>query len=318
MRTIFLCLLISFTFSLHSFAQEKECVITLKVSGIRADGEGTHDGEFEVKKRCYDFDEAGIQESIKFERKRYAGFDFEYLSKPSKKQDCAGYTAERLFGIGKYWMGADKFFDNFLIFFGKKVETSAFSWGDIRAGDVLVYWGGASAKHITYVREVNRTLGVVTSIVTETKESMESLYKQTIHVNTQDNSVDPLRIMGSIYVYHIDPSKITITEVSKTCDCGVTGTWNFVCCDGKFSGKMILEQNENKITGKFDFSQMGNVTGGQIAGEINGVSVKFKRTWDGGSQDYDLILSDDEKTLTGNFDGRRNNAIGNDVRATRQ
>ena len=102
-------------------------------------------------------------------------------------------------------------------------------------------------------------------------------------------------------------NKVTLLNVS--------GTWDFECCDKKYTGKLTLKQDGNTITG--NFGETTNGTTGNIKGQINGNTLTFERKWDGKKQNYVLTLSADGKTLTGNFSGDRNPSAETDVRATR-
>lgn len=136
------------------------------------------------------------------------------------KQDCAGYTFQKIFNKGMYWITAQEFYDKLIIFYGRQIRSLAdpFGWGDVQKGDVLVYRKGGSVNHITYVSGVNTTLGVVTSVVIDTKDGKEGVYKHKIGL--MNEQTDPLiRAMGEIWVYRLDPGKMQVTEVSRTCDC---------------------------------------------------------------------------------------------------
>jgi hypothetical protein len=98
-------------------------------------------------------------------------------------------------------------------------------------------------------------------------------------------------------------------------DQGVSGVWNFECCEKHYTGKLTLIQNSNKISGYF--GDTSNGTTGEIDGEINGATLTFKRRWSAQTQDYNLTLSPDGNTLTGSFTGDRDTSVGTDVKATR-
>src|SRR5215218_9824400 len=83
----------------------------------------------------------------------------------------------------------------------------------------------------------------------------------------------------------------------------LSGKWDLVCCDGKYTGKVTLVQEGDKITGTYDDAS-------QIEGEIKGNTVTLRRRWATGAQDYTLEVSPDGKTLTGTFSGTRDASVG--------
>ncbi|HEV7701659.1 MAG TPA: hypothetical protein VGO43_15620 [Pyrinomonadaceae bacterium] len=121
----------------------------------------------------------------------------------------------------------------------------------------------------------------------------------------------------------IDSTEAKITKLdqkSRDGRCGgattdVSGTWDLVCCSGRYTGKLTLTQSGNKIGGYFGETSNGST--GKVDGAINGTSLTFRRTWSGGVQDYTLTLSSDGKTLTGSFNGTRDTSVGTEFRATR-
>lgn len=98
-----------------------------------------------------------------------------------------------------------------------------------------------------------------------------------------------------------------LAALEPTRSSSVSGTWEFVCCGGKYKWTVTLNQNGNTITGS-DFQ-------GQIEGKISGSSVKFERRIAAGVQEFSLTLSSDGKTLSGNFSGPRDLSAGTDVTA---
>jgi hypothetical protein len=104
-------------------------------------------------------------------------------------------------------------------------------------------------------------------------------------------------------------------EIDASADADVTGTWTSVCCDGKYTGIVVLNQVGTTITGTFNDVTVG--TGGTLVGAIHGSHVEFKRTADGINQDYALTLSADGNTLTGGFTGTHDSTAGTDVQLTR-
>ena len=105
------------------------------------------------------------------------------------------------------------------------------------------------------------------------------------------------------------------TTPEKPSALNVTGTWDFECCDKKYTGNLTLKQDGNSISG--NFGETTNGTTGDIKGQINGNSLTFERNWDGKKQNYVLTISADGKKLTGSFSGDRDPSAGTDVTATR-
>ncbi len=112
------------------------------------------------------------------------------------------------------------------------------------------------------------------------------------------------------------PTGSNPTSVTKT-GSDVSGVWAFVCCGGRYNGKLTLIQDGNVISGYF--GDTNNGTTGDIAGQINGSAVNFRRSYSRGVQDYTLTLNSDGKTLTltGSFTGDRDTSVGTDVKATK-
>lgn len=95
----------------------------------------------------------------------------------------------------------------------------------------------------------------------------------------------------------------------------ISGTWKFVCCNGKYWGEVDLNQDENnKINGRF--YDLANKSGGTIAGSVKGNMVIFTRNKN--EQDYKLTISDDGKTLSGFFVGSHDPSAGTEVTFTRK
>jgi hypothetical protein len=200
----------------------KECKWTFKISGGRADGQGTWEKEMTVTQRCYDFDKTGLAAQQASDRQDYAEYDYRPIGPPSKRQDCAGYTFQKLFGQGPFWLEAGNFDDGVIFWFGREIFRPGLhqaTWGDAQAGDVLVYRKEGTAMHIAWVREVETTLGVVSRILVETKESQQGVFLHPVGFAEWPN--DPLVTrLGSFHIYRVDTSKVRAELVSKTCDCG--------------------------------------------------------------------------------------------------
>jgi hypothetical protein len=92
----------------------------------------------------------------------------------------------------------------------------------------------------------------------------------------------------------------------------LSGQWDFVCCSGRYRGGIVFRQNGKWLEGYFYREDH------PISGEINGSTVKFKRTFSGGSQDYTMTLSPDGKTLTGSFTGDGDQSTTKEITATKK
>lgn len=217
-----ICLLLCVTIFLllqcgKGFSQ-RDCSVGLKISGERADGMGNWDTIMYVIQRCYDFDQKGLEQQLIDDSTRYAGYEYTYYSPPSQQYDCAGNTFYKLFGFGPYWITGQKFYDHLLKRLGTKITGIAGGWGDVQEGDVLVYNNESGYNHITFIVETIKVLGVVGAVVINTKDGVEGTYYHRIGV--KENILnDPLKKWGDIEVYRIDPSKVKVNEVSRTCDC---------------------------------------------------------------------------------------------------
>jgi hypothetical protein len=89
------------------------------------------------------------------------------------------------------------------------------------------------------------------------------------------------------------------------------GMWKFVCCGNNYSGGLFFKpEGGNRFTG-YMYQQDHT-----IAGQINGNTVTFKRTFSGGSWDVTLTLNPDG-TLTGSFTGDAPANLPRDIRANR-
>jgi hypothetical protein len=93
---------------------------------------------------------------------------------------------------------------------------------------------------------------------------------------------------------------------------GLEGTWKFVCCGNNYSGDIVFKPaGGNRFTG-WMYQQDHT-----IAGQINGNTVTFKRTFSGGSWDVTLTLGPDG-TLNGSFTGDAPANLPRDIRATKK
>lgn len=225
MKSLILYVIITLSLPVLLLAQVKrDCKVTFKISGERNDGKGNYENEMEVTQRCYDFDEAGIKKQLADDNWRYGEYDYKLIGNPTQKQDCAGYTFQKLFNKGTFWITAQEFYDKLILFYGKQIRSriDPIGWGDVQTEDVLVYRKGGTVNHITYVSEVITTLGVVTSVVIDTKDGKEGVYKHKISL--MNDPTDPLiRALGEIWIYRLDRSKLQVTELPRTCHCEEKG-----------------------------------------------------------------------------------------------
>jgi len=101
-------------------------------------------------------------------------------------------------------------------------------------------------------------------------------------------------------------------QINSRTNKDVSGTWDWICCNGRYSGQLTLETSPN-----------GNLTGyfsshGSIYGRINGNTLNFKRIIGNSEQIYTLQLSSDQNTLNGSFKGFKYATVGTEFRATRK
>ena len=90
----------------------------------------------------------------------------------------------------------------------------------------------------------------------------------------------------------------------------INGTWNFMCCSGKYWGEIDLTVDENHAI-KGRYYDKANKSGGTVDGTVKGKNIFFTRNK--GEQDYKLTLSDDGSTMTGFFVGVHDDSVGTEV-----
>jgi hypothetical protein len=88
---------------------------------------------------------------------------------------------------------------------------------------------------------------------------------------------------------------------------GLTGTWNSLCCSGKYRVSLELKQTGNQLTGTFGH-------GVTVTGTRSGNTVQFVGS-DG--LKFALTVSADGKQLVGTLDGPRDMSVGNEIVMTR-
>jgi hypothetical protein len=195
---------------------KRECNKTFILSGLGRDGT-KKEVELTVMKRFQEFNDLERDDRLKADVAKYAGYQYTKIGDPSPTIDCAGYVANKLWNIGRYRVTAPKFYDVILKNFAHKITTEQMGWEAVQPGDVLVYGSSNDAKHVTYIKSVNRTMAA-TSVLVETKDGSEAVYENEVVYNYFSN--DPLvRAYGPPHVYRIDVSKINIKEKnSGDCD----------------------------------------------------------------------------------------------------
>lgn len=195
------------------------CKVSFTISGDRADGKGTYETNLDATEFCKDLSESQVAAKNLDWQKHY-GSNYTLIGPASVKEDCAGHTFNKIFGKGEYVLNSTEFYNAFIFWFGKKIKglLDPFTWGDVQAGDVLVYGKITSPSHITYVKDVSKTAGVITSVTIETKNGNEPTFEHKISA-TDLNDPTYQRFPGGINVYRLDPSRITVTKNSSPCNC---------------------------------------------------------------------------------------------------
>ena len=146
-----------------------------------------------------------------------------------------------------------------------------------------------------------------------------------IKINARTISVEKGSVLSvaSVMIPKNDQVEIlmgkSITPATKTVkilrEREISGTWKFICCNGKYWGETELSLDEsNKIKGQwFD---KANTSGGTIEGTVKGDTVLFTRNR--GEQDYKLTLSTDGNTMSGFFVGNHDGSVGTEVTLMRK
>lgn len=215
---------LSFVFlSFSTLFAQRECTKIYRITGPKSDGTGDYSTEVTLNQKCYEYSDEEIQSNLKDEEKEYKGYDYKLIKMPSQKQNCAGLGFERLFGKGPYCFNADALCDNIIYKFGKLVyeegTVPSLSWGDVQPGDIAIYFKD-KPLHVTVVNKIEKTLGVTTKIVIESKCDKQGTYLHPLGIVGYMN--DPLsHNYGKLKIYRVDVSKMQIEEISPPCDCKI-------------------------------------------------------------------------------------------------
>ena len=97
-----------------------------------------------------------------------------------------------------------------------------------------------------------------------------------------------------------------------------TGQWEWVCCEGKYQGKMFLEEGgSGELAGRF-YDEKGAAVG-TIQGNVNGREVRFTRVLgEDFRQLYVLRLTADDRKLVGRFFGTSDESVSTYFEAARK
>lgn len=107
-----------------------------------------------------------------------------------------------------------------------------------------------------------------------------------------------------------DPSE------SRTVGSAVSGKWSWTCCDQKYSGDLILQQDGARVTGLM-LEPNGSSTA--MDGELDGSRLRLTRQMScRDPQVYQLLLSSDGKVLEGAFSGCHDQKVGVEFKAARK
>lgn len=169
--------------------------------------------------KLVDLDPKQIAGVISKEKDKYAGFDYSPIGPVTRKQNCAGYVMQKLFGrkMVQANVEPDGFFRKIVVPYGSK----RFGRSTARAGDVVVYRDEAGiVKHVAIVAS-----GGVTGTTILTKDGNERLYRAAFPLGPLRLSTDPLvqahagQGKGSVEFWKLDRKRVSIRAVSPAaCD----------------------------------------------------------------------------------------------------
>jgi hypothetical protein len=157
---------------------------------------------------------------IRDEENRYEGFPYTPLTGPSRRQNCAGFVLQKLFGPKMVDANVDpeKFYDRVVVPFGSERVARATS----RPGDVVVYKGeDGTVNHVAIVESKPSAFAPPTIL---TKDGDERLYRARFPGTPLRATNDPLvtqhagRGKGSVEFWRVDKSKVDIKQIATTCD----------------------------------------------------------------------------------------------------
>ncbi len=220
---LFLQLLSGSAYPQKDPGKDSRCDKVFRISGPRADGNGTWTSEVTLQIACNDFKQEDIPKQLSSEDKNYDGYNYKRIAPPTWTSNCAGRVFEKLFNKGPMTWNATEFEDKLLVWFGEKIYNPRenLTWGDVRPGDVVIYRKEGKPKHVAYVDDVIKNLGMVTDVIIESKADEESVFLHPIGLT--ENMFDPLKHnYGDIYIYRINTEKLRIEDISPKCECPKT------------------------------------------------------------------------------------------------
>lgn len=244
---------------------KRDCKKTFIVTGRRQYDGKLVQTRLVVTKRFYDWTDEELYEGslkngkrqppgqIVAEERKYEsaiGSNYTPIKPRTKKQDCAGYVMDQLWGTGQYFVTAGAFSDAF-IGIRKKDEAGntigvspAFAykvsgeleWGNLQINDIVVYPGiGNGVGHIAIVKgfeksdlsELIKNGGEeYSSIIIETKDGEERVYRhdlikavESFKLNSTRTNDILIKSYGMPEIWRVDPSKISIVPLTPgECD----------------------------------------------------------------------------------------------------
>jgi hypothetical protein len=150
------------------------------------------------------------------EKAKYDEFPYTSIGAPSRKQNCAGFVMEKLFGskMVEANVEPDGFYRKVVVPYG----SERISRLTARAGDVVVYRdAGGVVKHVAIVESNSGGPTILT------KDGDEGLYRADFPLVPLRASNDPLvvnhaeRGKGSVEFWRVDRSKVRIKVVRTDC-----------------------------------------------------------------------------------------------------
>lgn len=148
------------------------------------------------------------------ETRKYEGHPYTPIGPMTRKQNCAGYVVERLFGsqMVEANVEPDAFYRKVVVKFGSQRDSRL----SARAGDVVVYrTGNGVVKHVAIVESNLDRLTILS------KDGNERLYRAKFPLPGL-SSFDPLVQAhaddGTVEFWHVDTSKVKLSVGSSNCD----------------------------------------------------------------------------------------------------
>lgn len=195
------------------------CVKTFRISGQAVNG-AKKEIYFTGIRRYKDFSPQEIDEEIKSEESRYGDFRYTLIAEPTRMMDCAGYVMNQIWKTRAFRIGADNFTTNIIRNFAIQISNVT-GWGNVKAGDIVVYEKNGIGNHIAYVRKVDTTVGFANCIIVETKDGDEGTYTHILPEYTTGSRSellnDPLiRVYGIPRIFRINPKLVTVSELHES------------------------------------------------------------------------------------------------------